>query len=246
MNSNLLNLLWILTILSSYGVVLYTYIDFIKKIYNYSYKLNIQNIKYYDNQDLPIKKIFKISMLIPFYNLYTSFKMMYESRKYENRILLKLKALGIIEEMTDFEKNEYEKNPSLKTGLMSAKRLEKAMKITIKGELGDSVAYVELDNILYTTGPISRLNKEEQQAALENATKGKSKEMIYIENAIQEFETIEKNIILYENDNETKENKIETIKKYKERLIELREELIELEAEEAKLKQTKPKTKSMK
>mgnify|MGYP002707916802 CR=1 FL=1 len=48
--------------------------------------------------------------------------------------------------MTEFEKQEYEKNPSIKTALISQSRLEKAMKITIKEELGESVVYVEVND----------------------------------------------------------------------------------------------------
>ena len=90
---------------------------------------------------------------------------MFDYSQYLNWVLLELKTLGIIEEMTEFEKQEYEKNPSLKTGLISQSRLEKAMKITIKEELGESVVYVEVNDkeeldIIYATGPISRLSKE--------------------------------------------------------------------------------------
>ena len=42
-------------------------------------------------------------MLIPFYNLFTSFKIMFDYSQYLNRVLLELKTLGIIEEMTEFE-----------------------------------------------------------------------------------------------------------------------------------------------
>lgn len=245
-------ILWILTILSSYGVMLYTTFSLIKNIYDNGYKFITKNLKEYDDkaQDLPINKIFKLSMIIPFYNLFTSFKTMFNYSQYPNRILLELKTLGMIEEMTEFEKQEYEKNPSLKTGLISQSRLEKAMKFTIKEELGESVAYVEVNDeeldIIYTTGPISRLSKEEQKAKIVKFSKEMTKELV--DSFIQRLDNFEKDI--NENkqtnmiSNDEAENNLETIRKRKENLIKLKQELIDSEANKEIIEE--PKTKSMK
>lgn len=106
-------ILWILTILSSYGVMLYTSFSLIKNIFDNGYKFVTKNLKEYGdkNQDLPINKIFKLSMLIPFYNLFTSFKIMFDYSQYLNRVLLELKTLGIIEEMTEFKNKNMKKIP---------------------------------------------------------------------------------------------------------------------------------------
>lgn len=246
-------ILWILTILSSYGVMLYTSISLIKNIFDNGYKFITTNLKEYGDkaQDLPINKIFKLSMLIPFYNLFTSFKIMFNYSQYPNRILLELKTLGIIEEMTEFEKQEYEKNPSLKTGLISQSRLENAMKITIKEELGESVAYVEVNDdeeldIIYSTGPISRLSKEEQKAKIVKFSKEITKELV--DSFIQRLDNSEKDI--NENkqtnmiSNDEAENNLETIRKKKENLIKLKQEIIDSEANKEIIEE--PKTKSMK
>ena len=246
-------ILWILTILSSYGVILYTSLSLIKNIYDNGYKFITTNLKEYGdkNQDLPINKIFKLSMIIPFYNLFTSFKTMFNYSQYPNRILLELKTLGIIEEMTEFEKQEYEKNPSLKTGLISQSRLENAMKITIKEELGESVAYVEVNDdeeldIIYATGPISRLSKEEQKAKVAKIFKEMKKELV--DSFIQKLSSSENDIIENEQENELSnygtENNLETIRKSKENLIKLKQELID--SERNKETTEEPKTKSMK
>lgn len=246
-------ILWILTILSSYGVMLYTSISLIKNIFDNGYKFITTNLKEYGDkaQDLPINKIFKLSMLIPFYNLFTSFKIMFNYSQYPNRILLELKTLGIIEEMTEFEKQEYEKNPSLKTGLISQSRLEKAMKITIKEELGESVAYVEVNDkeeldIIYATGPISRLSKEEQKAKVAKIFKEMTKELV--DSFIQKLSSSENDIIENEQENELSnygaENNLETIRKRKEKLIKLKQELID--SERNKETTEEPKSKSMK
>lgn len=246
-------ILWILTILSSYGVMLYTSISLIKNIFDNGYKFITTNLKEYGDkaQDLPINKIFKLSMLIPFYNLFTSFKTMFNYSQYPNRILLELKTLGIIEEMTEFEKQEYEKNPSLKTGLISQSRLENAMKITIKEELGESVAYVEVNDkeeldIIYATGPISRLSKEERNAKVAKIFKEMIKELV--DSSIQKLSASENDIIENEQENELSNysaaNNLETIRKRKEKLIKLKQELID--SERNKETTEEPKTKSMK
>lgn len=242
-------ILWILTILSSYGVILYASFSLIKNIFDNGYKFITKNLKEYGDktQDLPINKIFKLSMLIPFYNLFTSFKIMFDYSQYLNRVLLELKTLGIIEEMTEFEKQEYEKNPSLKTALISQSRLEKAMKITIKEELGESVAYVEVNDkeeldIIYATGPISRLGKEEQKEKIKEMTKE------LVDSFIQKLSSSENDIIENEQENElsnySAENNLETIRKRKENLIKLKQELID--SERNKETTEEPKTKSMK
>lgn len=246
-------ILWILTILSSYGVIIYNSINFMKNVYDVGYKFNAKNLKDYGDeiQNLPINKIFKLGMLIPFYNLYSSFKAMLDFSQYENQILLELKTLGIIEEMNEFEKQEYAKNPSLKTELISQSRLEKAMKVTIKEELGESVAYVEVNDkkdfdIIYTTGPISKLSKEEQEAAIVTVFKNCKKELI--DTFIQELDNDENDIIKNSQRNEIcnkqDENKLEAIRKKKEELIKLKQELIARETDKEIIEE--PKTKSMK
>ncbi len=246
-------ILWVLTIISSYGVVIYSSINLMKNVYDEGYKFNKEILKDFSNkmQDLPINKIFKLSMLIPFYNLFTSFKIMFDYSQYLNRVLLGLKTLGIIEEMTEFEKQEYEKNPSLKTGLISQSRLENAMKFTIKEELGESVAYVEVNDdeeldIIYSTGPISRLSKEEQKAKLEKYFEESEKELI--DSFIQKLDNFENDIIENEQSNVISnygaENNLETIRKSKEKLIKLKQELID--SERNKETTEEPKTKSMK
>lgn len=246
-------ILWVLTIISSYGVVIYSSINLMKNVYDEGYKFNKEILKDFSNkmQDLPFNKIFKLSMLIPFYNLFTSFKIMFDYSQYLNRVLLGLKTLGIIEEMTEFEKQEYEKNPSLKTALISQSRLEKAMKITIKEELGESVAYVEVNDkeeldIIYATGPISRLSKEERNAKVAKIFKEMIKELV--DSSIQKLSSSENDIIKNEQENELSnygaENNLETIRKRKEKLIKLKQELID--SERNKETTEEPKTKSMK
>ena len=245
-------ILWVLTIISSYGVVIYSSINLMKNVYDEGYKFNKEILKDFSNkmQDLPFNKIFKLSMLIPFYNLFTSFKIMLDYSQYLNRVLLGLKTLGIIEEMTEFEKQEYEKNPSIKTALISQSRLEKAMKITIKEELGESVAYVEVNDkeeldIIYATGPISRLSKEEQKAKVAKIFKEMTKELV--DSFIQKLSSSENDIIENEQENELRnygaENNLEIIRKRKEKLIKLKQELID--SERNKETTEEPKSKSM-
>ena len=128
------------------------------------------------------------------------------------------------------------------------------MKFTIKEELGESVVYVEVNvdeelDIIYTTGPISRLSKEEQKEKIVKSSKEMTKELV--DSFIQRLDTFEKDII---EDKQTDmintdeaENNLETIKKRKENLIKLKQELQELiDSEANKEIIEEPKTKSMK
>ena len=244
-------ILWFLTIISSYGVVIYSSINLMKNVYDEGYKFNKEISKDFSNkvQDLPFKKTFNLSMLLPFYNLYTSFKAMLEFSQHKNRIILELKTLGVIEEMTEFEKLEYFKNSRLETVLINQKRLENATKITIKEEIGESVAYIDRDEegkiiILYTTGPISRLSKEEQRAAVAIAASKMREEML--DSLIQELSCAESDIIenkqLNGNISKLDENKLESIRKGKEKLIELKQELIARETNKEIIEEPKSKS----
>lgn len=125
------------------------------------------------------------------------------------------------------------------------------MKITIKEELGESVAYVEVNDkeeldIIYATGPISRLSKEERNAKVAKIFKEMIKELV--DSSIQKLSSSENDIIENEQENELSNysaaNNLETIRKRKEKLIKLKQELID--SERNKETTEKPKTKSMK
>ena len=96
------------------------------------------------------------------------------------------------------------------------------MKITIKEELGESVAYVEVNDkeeldIIYATGPISRLSKEERNAKVTKIFKEMIKELV--DSSIQKLSSSENDIIENEQENELRnygaENNLEIIKKMK-------------------------------
>ena len=222
-------ILWILTILSSYGIAFYTSVSTIKNIYDNGYKLSKNNInELCDNLATP-KQAFKLSMLIPFYNLFNVFKILTMFNLQKNQQIFKLKVLGLIEEMNDFEKQEYAKNPGIFGTINCDLRLERATKVNIKEELGESTAYIELKpsgdyDILYTTGPISRLSEKEQREKIDLHNKinilNLPKEVI--ENRIdQDLEKENKNSNI-----EKSENKLDSINAQKEALTNLKQELI--------------------
>lgn len=243
-------ILWILTIISSYGVAFYTSASTIKNIYDNGYKLSKKNMnELSDNLTTP-KQLFHLSMLIPFYNLFNVFKILTMFNLQKNQQLFKLKVLGLIEEMNDFEKQEYAKNPGIIGAINCDLRLERATKVSIKEELGESVAYVEVNDkeeldIIYATGPISRLSKEEQNAKVAKIFKEMIKELV--DSSIQKLSSSENDIIENEQENELSyynaENNLETIRKRKEKLIKLKQELID--SERNKETTEEPKSKSM-
>ena len=241
-------ILWILTILSSYGIAFYTSASTIKNIYDNGYKLSKNNInELRDNLTTP-KQAFKLSMLIPFYNLFNVFKILTMFNLQKNQQIFKLKVLGLIEEMNDFEKQEYAKNPGIFGAINCDLRLERATKVNIKEELGESTAYIELKptgeyDILYTTGPISRLTEKEQREKIDLHNKIGVLNLpdVVTENRIDQddLEKEDKSFNI-----EKSENKLDSINAQKEALTNLKQELIARETEKEII--DNPKTKSMK
>ena len=241
-------ILWILTILSSYGIAFYTSASTIKNIYDNGYKLSKKNMnELSDNLTTP-KQVFKLSMLIPFYNLFNVFKILTIFNLQKNQQIFKLKVLGLIEEMNDFEKQEYAKNPGIIGAINCDLRLERATKVSIKEELGESIAYIELKptgdyDILYTTGPISRLNEKEQREKIDLHNK------IGILNLLNVITENSSNQDILDKDDkssndEKSENKLDTINAQKEALTNLKQELIARKINKETIEE--PKIKSMK
>jgi hypothetical protein len=122
-----------------------------------------------------------LSMFIPVINILLALIMTHTYLKYSAEILDEMSIAGALDEMTDLEKEEYAKNPSLFNActiqLKMDKRIEKADKVTIQNGMCKSTVYYESneDNgditILKIEGPLNGLSKEEQKKAVLKAIK---------------------------------------------------------------------------
>ncbi len=113
-------------------------------------------------------------MLIPFYNVAQVLQRTMEYNNARPMVLDQLRIMDALEEMSEYEKEEYQKNPTgLNAFLVPIKnkiRFEKATSIKFTNEEGVSTIYYDFDKsndeivIIKVTGPYSKLTVEEQKS----------------------------------------------------------------------------------
>ncbi len=104
--------IWGITIITSLICEISNELKIFKEIADLGYKFNLNKTKSIQNNIAPNSNNSLLRMYIPFYNLYAVLKgkIMYEQNK--EMIFEQYEKLGIIEEMTEEEKEEYSKNPT--------------------------------------------------------------------------------------------------------------------------------------
>lgn len=104
--------IWGITIITSLICEISNELKIFKDIAEQGYKFNLNKTKSIQNNIIPNSNNSLLRMYIPFYNLYAVLKgkIMYEQNK--EMIFEQYEKLGIIEEMTEEEKDEYSKNPT--------------------------------------------------------------------------------------------------------------------------------------
>ena len=90
-------------------------------------------------------KVNILSLCIPVYNFFYVLKKVMEYNNGREMILDQLNTLGVLEEMTDLEKNHYEKNPTGFNAIFGLMFLEAKLMNCLKMEINDD----EMKGILY-------------------------------------------------------------------------------------------------
>ena len=107
--------LWLLTIVTSYGCYFKVMVKQLVDFANAGYKLNLNSNSYVDLEssvDTDVEfDISKLSFFIPFFNLYSVLEFNSEYEQNKEFILQQLVMLDIFVEMTDEEKKKYLNNP---------------------------------------------------------------------------------------------------------------------------------------
>lgn len=156
-----------------------------KDIADAGYKINLSRASEVIEQFNPDTLLMnRISVLIPIYNILHAFKQISEYDNIRGRAVEQLSVMGLIEEMTEEEKIEYQKKPTgLNAAFLPLKlelnqmtqeykediRLSNATKLNITDENGSSDIYFETGKshdditILKVTGPAAELTVEEQK-----------------------------------------------------------------------------------
>ena len=134
--------------------------------------------EFYDNLNDDSKDCL-YKMFIPFYNFYKTYTDIRDYNILYPYLIKEMYALGLLENMSDFELREYQKNPSiinaLRVPIVCAKRLENAYVWELQNQEYTSTIWFELSNkkgleaidILQVKGFLAKMKPEEIKEIIE-------------------------------------------------------------------------------
>lgn len=134
--------------------------------------------EFYDNLNDDSKDCL-YKMFIPFYNFYKTYTDIRDYNILYPYLIKEMYALGLLENMSDFELREYQKNPSiinaLRVPFVCAKRLENAYVWELQNQEYSSTIWFELSNkkgleaidILQVKGFLAKMKPEEIKEIIE-------------------------------------------------------------------------------
>lgn len=139
-------LLYLETVGISYVAERYIDNKIIKDSADHGYKINFNKLYEYDYDLLSITDDFPY-FLIPLYNLCKVYEYFNLYNQKISTTVKKLYDIGILEEMSDFEKKEYQKKPNLLRAMfldeIVAKKLTKCFIFRINDKLEENIIYYE-------------------------------------------------------------------------------------------------------
>ena len=151
-----------------------------KDLADQGFKINYEKFnEFYEHLKDENSKDYFIKMFVPFYNFYRTY---IDIRDYNNLhpyLIKEMYTLGLLENMSDFELREYQKNPSiinaLRVPLVCAKRLENAYVWELQNQEYSSTIWFELSNkkgleaidILQVKGFLAKMKPEEIKEIIE-------------------------------------------------------------------------------
>lgn len=241
-------IIWIGTIITSFCMDFSNYFRMYKDVADAGYKIDVikltESVKGMNIQKNSVWEIF-----IPIYNIMKEIDTAFKYNAQRHTLLDQLDVLGALEEMEEYEKEEYLKKPTgfnaFLVTLKSKIRLQNADKLEINNENGKSEIFYEIGEkdgqddiiILKVTGPASKLTKEEQKKEvakfLPSLFEVILKEYgVFNENELDEIIGTVFEGYQIEKDNDIKENK--TISERKQELENLKNELLETKENQQK------------
>ena len=152
-----------------------------KDLADQGFKINYEKFnEFYEHLKDENSKDYFIKMFVPFYNFYRTYIDIQDYNNLHPYLIKEMYTLGLLENMSDFEFQEYQKNPSIINAIivppLCAKRLENAFVWELKDSEYPSTIWFELGKkknleaieILQVTGPLAHLKPEEQKKAIES------------------------------------------------------------------------------
>lgn len=237
--------LWISTVAASFCIELTNELRMFKDVADAGYKINIDRLSDLSKKLNPdASKITLLSMLIPIFNIIQVFERITKYNNIRPMLLDQLSVIDALEEMSEIEKQEYQKRPTGLNAILVPFKLEvriaKADSVKIENDNEKSEIFYEIGDsldditILKVAGDAYRLTEAEQKKkvieAIKSSLLAETEEYDDVENATN---TIKDNDDLELKDTDNKEEQKVTPKqesslsRQKQALEDLKNKLIE-------------------
>lgn len=205
--------LWISTVAASFCIELTNELRMFKDVADAGYKINIDRLSDLSKKLNPdASKITLLSMLIPIFNIIQVFDRMVKYNNIRPMLLDQLSIIDALEEMSEIEKQEYQKKPTGLNAILVPFKLEariaKADSVKIENDNEKSEIFYEIGDsldditILKVAGDASRLTEDEQKKKVIEVIKSSLSE------EMEEYDDVENstNTIKYSDDLDLKDN----------------------------------------
>lgn len=174
--------LWISTVAASFCIELTNELRMFKDVADAGYKINIDRLSDLSKKLNPdASKITLLSMLIPIFNIIQVFERITKYNNIRPMLLDQLSIIDALEEMSEIEKQEYQKRPTGLNAILVPFKLEvriaKADSVKIENDNEKSEIFYEIGDsldditILKVAGDAYRLTEAEQKKKVIEAIK---------------------------------------------------------------------------
>lgn len=256
--------LWISTVAASFCIELTNELRMFKDVADAGYKINIDRLSDLSKKLNPdASKITLLSMLIPIFNIIQVFERITKYNNTRPMLLDQLSIIDALEEMSEIEKQEYQKRPTGLNAILVPFKLEvriaKADSVKIENDNEKSEIFYEIGDsldditILKVAGDAYRLTEAEQKKkvieAIKSSLSEETEEYDDVENATN---TIKDNDDLELKNTDNKEEQKVTPKqesslsRQKQALEDLKNKLIEEKEQAAQKSPAKTKKRKRK
>ncbi|MDY2804544.1 MAG: hypothetical protein SOT91_04185 [Bacilli bacterium] len=256
--------LWISTVAASFCIELTNELRMFKDVADAGYKINIDRLSDLSKKLNPdASKITLLSMLIPIFNIIQVFERITKYNNIRPMLLDQLSIIDALEEMSEIEKQEYQKRPTGLNAILVPFKLEvriaKADSVKIENDNEKSEIFYEIGDsldditILKVAGDAYRLTEAEQKKkvieAIKSSLSEETEEYDDVENATN---TIKDNDDLELKNTDNKEEQKVTPKqesslsRQKQALEDLKNKLIEEKEQAAQKSPAKTKKRKRK
>lgn len=205
--------LWISTVAASFCIELTNELRMFKDVADAGYKINIDRLSDLSKKLNPdASKITLLSMLIPIFNIIQVFERITKYNNTRPMLLDQLSIIDALEEMSEIEKQEYQKRPTGLNAILVPFKLEariaKSDSVKIENDNKKSEIFYEIGDsldditILKVAGDASRLTEDEQKKKVIEVIKSSLSE------ETEEYDDVENstNTIKYSDDLDLKDN----------------------------------------